>query len=203
MTRKCNTFFIYRSNWWFLCKEQWTYGPRYCLSIDTHIRSKSYKVVYFWVFFPPICQKKRVFLSKKCIKHYAICLKKMLFSRYEPASKFHFLSPPVHMHGGLVCIAFCLSVCLSVCTELTRKKIHISKSIIARSLKLHHNLWTENAKKGPWYWQVGSHQHQVVSFFQGHRSTSSSQKFYLLSPIIPTASEYYAINLRIADNLTL
>ncbi len=25
-----------------------------------------------------------------------------------------FLSPPVRMHGGLLCIAFCLSVCLSV-----------------------------------------------------------------------------------------
>ncbi len=24
---------------------------------------------------------------------------------------FPFLSPPVHMHGGLICIAFCLSVC--------------------------------------------------------------------------------------------
>ncbi len=24
------------------------------------------------------------------------------------------LSTPVHMHGGLLCIAFCLSVCLSV-----------------------------------------------------------------------------------------
>ncbi len=36
----------------FLSKGQWTYGPTYCLSMDTHIRSKRYKVVYFWVFFP-------------------------------------------------------------------------------------------------------------------------------------------------------
>ena len=32
---------------YFLSKGQWTYGPIYCLSIDTHIRSKRYKVVYF------------------------------------------------------------------------------------------------------------------------------------------------------------
>ncbi len=31
----------------FLSKGQWTYGPTFCLSIDTHIRSKRYKVVYF------------------------------------------------------------------------------------------------------------------------------------------------------------
>ncbi len=31
----------------FLSKGQWTYGPTFCLSIDTHIRSKGYKVVYF------------------------------------------------------------------------------------------------------------------------------------------------------------
>ncbi len=29
------------------CSKQWTYGPTHCLSIDTHIRSKVYKVVYF------------------------------------------------------------------------------------------------------------------------------------------------------------
>ncbi len=29
--------------------------------------------------------------------------------------RFYFFSPPVPMHGGLLCIAFCLSVCLSVC----------------------------------------------------------------------------------------
>ena len=33
----------------FLSKGQWTYGNTYCLSIDTHICSKRYKV-YFWVF---------------------------------------------------------------------------------------------------------------------------------------------------------
>ncbi len=31
----------------FLSKGQWTYGPTYCLSIDTHICSKRYNVVYF------------------------------------------------------------------------------------------------------------------------------------------------------------
>ena len=31
-----------------------------------------------------------------------------------------FLSPPVLMHGGLICIAFCLSVCPSVCDKITR-----------------------------------------------------------------------------------
>ncbi len=30
-----------------------------------------------------------------------------------------FLSPPVRMHGGLLCIAFCMSVCLSGC-DLTK-----------------------------------------------------------------------------------
>ncbi len=25
------------------------------------------------------------------------------------------LSPPVHMHGGLLCIAFCMYVCMYVC----------------------------------------------------------------------------------------
>ncbi len=28
------------------------------------------------------------------------------------------LSPPVHMHGGLLCVAFCPSVCLSVCPSV-------------------------------------------------------------------------------------
>ncbi len=31
----------------FLSKGQWTYGPTLCLSIDTHIRSNFYRVVYF------------------------------------------------------------------------------------------------------------------------------------------------------------
>ncbi len=35
----------------FLSKGQWTYGPTYSLSIDTHIHSKRYEVVYFWVFY--------------------------------------------------------------------------------------------------------------------------------------------------------
>ena len=35
---------------WFLSKGQWTYGPTLCLSIDTHIRSDFYRVVYVWVF---------------------------------------------------------------------------------------------------------------------------------------------------------
>ncbi len=38
------------SNTYFLSKGQWTYGPTFCLSIDTRIRSKRYKVVYFWVY---------------------------------------------------------------------------------------------------------------------------------------------------------
>ncbi len=43
--------YAYHVYLWFLSKGQWTYGPTYCLSIDTHIRSKRYKVVDFWVFF--------------------------------------------------------------------------------------------------------------------------------------------------------
>ena len=50
-----------------------------------------------------------------------------------------FFSFPVHMHGGLICIAFHPSVC-DVRKNQTRKKIHISESIKARSLKLHHCL---------------------------------------------------------------
>ena len=34
-----------------------------------------------------------------------------------------FLSPPVVMHGGLLCIAFCLSVCPSVCLLLYQKSL--------------------------------------------------------------------------------
>ncbi len=37
------TFSLHR----FLSKGQWTYGPTLCLSIDTHIRSIFYRVVYF------------------------------------------------------------------------------------------------------------------------------------------------------------
>ncbi len=55
------------------------------------------------------------------------------------------LSPPVRRHGGLMCIAFCLS---GLEKKITRKKIHISKSIIARSLKLHHNI--EHLKVHSW-----------------------------------------------------
>ena len=32
------------------CSKERTYGPTLCLVIDTHIRSKVYKVIYFWVF---------------------------------------------------------------------------------------------------------------------------------------------------------
>ncbi len=37
----------------------------------------------------------------------AACLQKEQYS-------FLFLSPPVRMHGGLLCIVFCMYVCLSV-----------------------------------------------------------------------------------------
>ncbi len=43
-----------------------------------------------------------------------------------------FLSTPVHMHGGLLCITFCLSVCLSGCdlTKIqTRQKVTRQKFI--------------------------------------------------------------------------
>ncbi len=34
----------------FMSKGQWTYGPTYCLSIDTHIRSKVYKDLLISIF---------------------------------------------------------------------------------------------------------------------------------------------------------
>ena len=46
-----------------------------------------------------------------------------------------FLSPPVLMHSGLLCIAFCLSV-----DKKSLEKSHISKSIIDIALKLYHNI---------------------------------------------------------------
>ena len=45
----------------FLSKGQWTCGPTYCPLIDTHIGSKVYKVVYFWVFLNKKHPKKGVF----------------------------------------------------------------------------------------------------------------------------------------------
>ena len=49
----------------FLSKEQWTYGPTYCLSIDTHIHSKTYKVVYFWVFLHKKTTQKQTEFCKR------------------------------------------------------------------------------------------------------------------------------------------
>ncbi len=71
------------------------------------------------------------------------------------------------MHGGLICIAFRPSVWTRKKIQ-TRKKIHISKSIIPIMLcmsVLCQKPKTENFNKGSWYWQVGSHQRQVASFF--------------------------------------
>ncbi len=41
---------LQRSAGHFPSKWLWTYGPTLWLSIDTHIRSKGYKVICFWVF---------------------------------------------------------------------------------------------------------------------------------------------------------
>ncbi len=57
-----NPQLLYPSNWKsrylynhdFLSKGQWTYGPTLCLLIDTHIRSKFNRVVYFFVCFQKI-----------------------------------------------------------------------------------------------------------------------------------------------------
>ncbi len=46
------------------------------------------------------------------------------------------------LHGGLICIAFCLSVCLSHLI-----KINISKSIVARSMKLYHSIKSLGASR--------------------------------------------------------
>ena len=42
----------------------------------------------------------------------------------------HFLSPPVPMHGGLLCVALRLSVCLTR-KKVTRKKAHQKKNHIS------------------------------------------------------------------------
>ena len=42
-----------------------------------------------------------------------------------------FLSPPVRMHDGLLCIVFCMYVCLSVC-DLT--KIHTRQKVVRQKV---------------------------------------------------------------------
>ena len=49
------------------------------------------------------------------VRHYALMYGNMLKNLLE-RGMWLFLSTPVHMHGGLLCVAFCLSVCLSVVT---------------------------------------------------------------------------------------
>ncbi len=41
------------------------------------------------------------------------------------------MSPPVRMHGGLICIAFCMYVCLSV----TRHKFIYHQTVAPRVMK--------------------------------------------------------------------
>ncbi len=56
------------------------------------------------------------------------------------------LSPPVLMHGGLLCIALRLSVCPSVCdwTEIHWTIIHISKTVAVRDMKFGQNMHVGN-----------------------------------------------------------
>ena len=69
--------------------------------------------------------------------------KKFLFNRptLEIFIKLHetqFLSPPVRMHGGLICITFFLSVCDLTIIDWTKNhwtKIQISKSIAHMVMK--------------------------------------------------------------------
>ncbi len=54
-----------------------------------------------------------------------------------------FLSTPVLMHGGLICIAFCLSVRLSVCLSVTGPKFRLDKKLLDQNSDWTKSHWTK------------------------------------------------------------
>ena len=79
-----------------------------------------------------------------------------------------FLSPPVRMHGGLICVTFCLSVCPSVTgPKFTGPKVTRPKFVICFKINPFN---TERVPPGEYVTHGGRYSHQNAG---GLTSTSS------------------------------